>query len=113
MAVEIIDFIQLAYEQKRRKVVFNTPRLHAWVHYYPNPGERDDMHCHNADQTFYVIEGECTMHFPDGGKGGNETWDGCNHHRRIFLPAGKQRRWPNDHDGQSIGAFRSHPAHKL
>ena len=26
------------------------------------------MHCHNADQTFYVIEGECTMRFPDGGK---------------------------------------------
>jgi mannose-6-phosphate isomerase-like protein (cupin superfamily) len=26
------------------------------------------MHCHNADQTFYVIDGECTMHFPDGGK---------------------------------------------
>jgi mannose-6-phosphate isomerase-like protein (cupin superfamily) len=25
------------------------------------------MHCHNADQSFYVIEGECTMHFPDGG----------------------------------------------
>ena len=25
------------------------------------------MHYHNADQTFYV-EGECTMHFPDGGK---------------------------------------------
>ena len=24
------------------------------------------MHCHNADQTFYVIEGECTMRFPDG-----------------------------------------------
>src|SRR5687767_12960510 len=68
MGVEIIDMLQLAHQQKRRKVVFNTPRLHAWVHYYPNPGERDDMHCHNADQTFYVIEGECTMHFPDGGK---------------------------------------------
>jgi mannose-6-phosphate isomerase-like protein (cupin superfamily) len=68
MAVEIIDLHQLAHEQKRRKVVFNTPRFHAWVHYYPHPGERDDMHCHNADQTFYVIEGECTMHFPDGGK---------------------------------------------
>ena len=52
MAVEIIDLLQLVYEQKRRKVVFNTPRLHAWVHYYPNPGERDDMHCHNPDQTF-------------------------------------------------------------
>ena len=34
---------------------------------YPNPGNKDDMHCHNADQTFYVIEGECTMRFPDGG----------------------------------------------
>ncbi len=32
------------------------------------PGDKDDMHCHNADQTFYVIDGECTMHFPDGGK---------------------------------------------
>ncbi len=35
---------------------------------YPKPGDKDDMHCHNADQTFYVIDGECTMHFPDGGK---------------------------------------------
>ena len=26
------------------------------------------MHCHNADQTFYVIDGECTIHFPEGGK---------------------------------------------
>ena len=26
------------------------------------------MHCHNEDQTFYCIEGQCTMHFPDGGK---------------------------------------------
>jgi mannose-6-phosphate isomerase-like protein (cupin superfamily) len=26
------------------------------------------MHCHNQDQTFYVIDGQCTMHFPDGGK---------------------------------------------
>jgi len=25
------------------------------------------MHCHNADQTFYCVEGECTVHFPDGG----------------------------------------------
>jgi hypothetical protein len=33
-----------------------------FVHYYPNPGEKDDMHCHNADQTFYLIAGECTMH---------------------------------------------------
>ena len=37
------------------------------MHYY-KPGHKDEMHCHNADQTFYVIDGECTMHFPDGGK---------------------------------------------
>ena len=26
------------------------------------------MHCHNGDQTFHMIAGECTMSFPDGGK---------------------------------------------
>src|SRR3546814_5487380 len=30
--------------------------------------QKDDMHCHNADQTFVVLDGECTMSFPDGGK---------------------------------------------
>ena len=37
------------------------------MHYY-KPGQKDEIHCHNADQTFYVIEGECTMRFPDGGQ---------------------------------------------
>jgi mannose-6-phosphate isomerase-like protein (cupin superfamily) len=68
MPVEIVDTVKLANDLRKRKVIFNTPRFHAWVHYYPNAGDKDDMHCHNADQTFYVIEGECTMHFPDGGK---------------------------------------------
>jgi hypothetical protein len=36
--------------------MFNTPRCHAWVHYYPNPGEKDDMHCYNADQTFMSLK---------------------------------------------------------
>ncbi len=68
MSIEFIDMDELARNHKKRKVVFNTPRFHAWFHYYPNPGDLDDMHCHNADQTFYVIDGECTMHFPDGSK---------------------------------------------
>ena len=68
MSIEIIDTVKLAHDVKKRTVVLSTPRMHAWVHYYPNPGDKDDMHCHNADQTFYVIEGECTMHVPDGGK---------------------------------------------
>ncbi|MGE5540244.1 MAG: cupin domain-containing protein [Gemmatimonas sp.] len=67
MTIEIIDTLEVARREKKRTVVMNTRKLHAWVHYYPTPGDRDDMHCHNADQTFYVIEGECTMRFPDGG----------------------------------------------
>ncbi|MGH7835241.1 MAG: cupin domain-containing protein [Candidatus Binatia bacterium] len=68
MPVEIHDMVKMAHEDKKRKVIFNTSKVHTWLHVYPRPGDKDDMHCHNADQTFYVIEGECTMHFPDGGK---------------------------------------------
>ncbi|HTI87550.1 MAG TPA: cupin domain-containing protein [Alphaproteobacteria bacterium] len=67
MSIEIIDTLEVARREKKRTVVMNTRKMHAWVHYYPTPGDHDDMHCHNADQTFYVIEGECTMRFPDGG----------------------------------------------
>ena len=67
MSIEVIDLVDMGHAQKRRKNVFNTPRFHAWMHYY-KPGQKDAMHCHNADQTFVVLEGECTMSFPDGGK---------------------------------------------
>ncbi len=68
MAIEVVDLVKKAHEEGKREVVLNTPRLHTWVHVYPKPGDKDDMHCHNADQSFYMIEGECTMNFPDGGK---------------------------------------------
>ncbi len=68
MSIEVIDTLEIAHREKKRTVVMNTRKLHSWVHYYPNPGDHDDMHCHNADQTFLCIDGECTMHFPDGGK---------------------------------------------
>ena len=68
MAIEVVDLVKKAHEEGKREVVLNTPRLHTWVHVYPTPGDKDDMHCHNADQSFYMIEGECTMNFPDGGK---------------------------------------------
>jgi len=64
MSIEFVDMHELA-KGKKRKSIINTPRFHAWHHFYP-PGKKDEMHCHNADQTFYVIEGECTMTFPDG-----------------------------------------------
>ena len=68
MTIEVVDLVKKAHEEGKREVVLNTPRLHTWVHVYPKPGDKDDMHCHNADQSFYMIEGECTMNFPDGGK---------------------------------------------
>lgn len=68
MGIEIVDLIKLAHEDPRRHLLINTSRFHAAMHIYREPGHKDDMHCHNADQTFYLIEGECTMRFPDGGK---------------------------------------------
>jgi mannose-6-phosphate isomerase-like protein (cupin superfamily) len=68
MPIEVMDMVQMAHKEGKRKIIFNTKKFHAWLHVYPKPGDRDDMHCHNADQTFDVIDGECTMHFPDGGK---------------------------------------------
>ncbi|MEX0828341.1 MAG: cupin domain-containing protein, partial [Haliea sp.] len=49
-------------------VVMNTRKLHAWVHYYANSGDHDEMHCHDQDQTFFCLEGECSLHYPDGEK---------------------------------------------
>ena len=67
MPIETLDALKLAHENKRRTNVLNTDRFHAVLLYYGTPGERDEMHCHDQDQTFYAIDGECTMHFPDGG----------------------------------------------
>jgi hypothetical protein len=67
MGIEIIDPKAIALREKKRTVVMNTRKLHAWVHYYPNPGDHDELHCHNEDQVFTCFAGECTMRFPDGG----------------------------------------------
>jgi mannose-6-phosphate isomerase-like protein (cupin superfamily) len=68
MSIEIINVAEVGHREKSRTRVFDTRKMHAWVHYYPRPGDHDDMHCHNEDQTFICVEGQCTMHFPDGGK---------------------------------------------
>jgi mannose-6-phosphate isomerase-like protein (cupin superfamily) len=67
MGIEIIDPKAIALRERKRTVVMNTRKLHAWVHYYPNPGDHDELHCHNEDQVFTCFQGECTMRFPDGG----------------------------------------------
>ncbi len=65
MAIEIVDVIGIAHEERKRRVIMDTRKMHAWMHFYPKPGDHDDMHCHPGDQTFLMLEGECTMHFPD------------------------------------------------
>lgn len=67
MGIEIINPAEVAFRNKKRTVVMNTRKLHSWLIYY-EPGRCDEMHCHNGDQTFHMIAGECTMSFPDGGK---------------------------------------------
>ena len=44
MSIEFVDMDELARNHKQRKVIMNTPRFHAWFHYYPEPGDVDDMH---------------------------------------------------------------------
>ena len=65
MPIEIIDTLEFAHKTQRRTTVLDTNRFHAWVHYY-EIDQQDEMHCHNQDQTFQIIEGQCTMCFPDG-----------------------------------------------
>ncbi len=67
MPIEVFDSVKFAHETKKRTVVLDTKRFHSWVHYY-QPDQIDEMHCHNQDQTFFIIEGELTMRFPDGGE---------------------------------------------
>ena len=67
MPIEIYDTVKFAHDAKKRTNIFDTSRFHAWIHYY-KPDQVDEMHCHNQDQTFTVVEGELTMMFPDGGE---------------------------------------------
>ena len=64
--IKIVDLKEMAATKGRhRKVLMNGPHFHTWINVY-EPGQEDEMHCHNGDQTFYLVQGECTMRFPDG-----------------------------------------------
>jgi len=47
-----------------KNILFETKDFHAWIHCYKDPGDKDDLHCHNADQTVLILKGECTMGTP-------------------------------------------------
>ena len=60
MPIEVYDTAKFAHDTKKRTNIMDTGRFHAWIHYY-KPDQIDEMHCHNQDQTFTVVEGELTM----------------------------------------------------
>ena len=69
MPIQIVDLKSMGKDpEAHRTDLINGPHFYAWFHVYKRPGQRDKMHCHNADQTFYCIDGQCTMRFPDGGE---------------------------------------------
>lgn len=71
--IKVVDLMELGGEngaaapkdrQRSRTILMNGPDFHTWINVY-KPTEMDEMHCHNADQTFYCVTGECTLHYPD------------------------------------------------
>ena len=47
-----------------KDVLFNSEHYHVWVH-IDEPGKKGPMHKHSADEIFYCVRGECTIHFPN------------------------------------------------
>lgn len=67
MSIKTVDLVEMGRTTDNgRKLLMDGPRYHAWLHVYFEPGQHDELHCHNADETFVCLEGECTVHFPDG-----------------------------------------------
>ena len=50
---------------KHERLLFNSDTSHVWIH-HSVPGDKGPMHRHTADQTFYGLQGECLLNFPDG-----------------------------------------------
>ena len=69
MPIKVVDLLELGHTTDNgRQLLMDGPRFHAWLHVYFEPGKHDELHCHNADETFVCLEGECTVRFPDGTK---------------------------------------------
>ncbi|SRR5258706_11641765 len=49
--------------------LFSSDHYHVWVHVDTEPGKMGPMHKHSADEIFYCVQGECTIHFPNGDSG--------------------------------------------
>ena len=114
MPVQVLDVFDIANvhkdvaEPRGRTTALDTNRMHTVVLCYKTPRERDEMHCHNQDQTFYVVDGQATLHFPDGGHetvkpGMLATITGGD-----LLPAGELRERPHGDNPQPLWIPRGH-----
>ena len=66
MPVKSVDVRKLGMESEGGgQRLLNGPHFQMWFNSYP-PGRKGRMHCHNCDETLYVIEGELTVTRPDG-----------------------------------------------
>ena len=77
-----------------KNILFATNDFHAWIHCY-KIGAKDDLHCHNADQTFLVLKGECTMGTP-------EKIMKLPHGTFVMIPKGQFYQLENAGDGPMI-----------
>jgi mannose-6-phosphate isomerase-like protein (cupin superfamily) len=62
--VDVKNFPELPHGTGK-KLFFDSPGFHVWIHAGDAPGEKTPMHKHTADQTFYCVSGEATYNFPD------------------------------------------------
>jgi len=68
VAIKAVDVLQMSRNGVEHGTrVLNGPHFQSWFNVY-KPGRRGKMHCHNADETLCVLEGELTVHAPDGTK---------------------------------------------
>jgi quercetin dioxygenase-like cupin family protein len=63
--VDIKDQPQLT-GHSTKGTLFSSDHYHVWVHIDHEPGKQGPMHKHSADEIFYCVQGECTIHFPNG-----------------------------------------------
>ena len=99
MSVEVVDLNQhpaLDPEAEHlKKVLYKSDSYHVWLH-VDEPGTKGPMHKHTADQTFFCLKGECTVHFPNG------TSKKLTPATIIIIPKGELYQLDNTGDGPMV-----------
>jgi mannose-6-phosphate isomerase-like protein (cupin superfamily) len=68
MAVKKVDVRELGRNlENGGQRLLNGPNFQMWVTTWKE-GRQGRMHCHNCAETLYVIDGEMTVHQPDGSR---------------------------------------------